>query len=189
MGAFFEPPPPPERHAPAPRYRTPSWVGPPQGTLPSVVPFERVLARTEAVAVCLARLAVYPTGFEFQILTMSDDTKCDLDPFLFERRARRRHPDDIDGIPPEMLRLGLRFADGSKVTNVTPHWPDNTRPSKPILTEMGGGGGAGGDWEQTFWIWPLPPPGPLIFVCEHKSCSATSTCPSRLPTRTGQRST
>ncbi len=30
------------------------------------------------------------------------------------------------------------------------------------------GGGRGGErrWEQDFWVWPLPPPGPLAFVCE-----------------------
>ena len=133
MGEFFEPP-PRERHEPEPRYRTPSWVGPPQGTLPAVVPFERVLARTETVAVCLARLAVYPAGFEFQVLTMSDDTDRELDPFFFEGRHRRRHPDETEGIPAEMLRLGVQFADGSKVTNVTSHWPGNTRPLTPILT-------------------------------------------------------
>jgi hypothetical protein len=30
----------------------------------------------------------------------------------------------------------------------------------------GGGGGGGGDWRQSEWVWPLPPPGPLAFVCE-----------------------
>lgn len=162
MGEFFEPP-PSEPHVPEPRYRMPAWMGPPKGTLPAVVPFERVLARTETVAVCLARLAVYPTGFEFRVLTMSDDAERALDPFFLEGRYRQQHPDDTEGIPAEMLRFGLQFADGSKVTNVTPHWPHpNTKPSTPILTEMGGGG----DWDQTFWIWPLPPPGPFTFVCE-----------------------
>jgi hypothetical protein len=30
----------------------------------------------------------------------------------------------------------------------------------------GGGGGGGASWHQTNWVWPLPPPGPLAFVCE-----------------------
>ncbi|MGO8906438.1 MAG: hypothetical protein ACLQMH_12565 [Solirubrobacteraceae bacterium] len=30
----------------------------------------------------------------------------------------------------------------------------------------GGGGGDGRNWKQTIWIWPLPPPGRLTFVCQ-----------------------
>lgn len=28
------------------------------------------------------------------------------------------------------------------------------------------GGGGGGAWDGEYWLWPLPPPGPLAFVCE-----------------------
>jgi hypothetical protein len=38
-----------------------------------VVALERVLVRTDKVAICLTRLAAYPTGFEFDIVTMSAD--------------------------------------------------------------------------------------------------------------------
>jgi hypothetical protein len=48
MSDFFQPPPPPP---PPPeeriRHRPPEWAGPPQGTLPGVVPLELVLARSE----------------------------------------------------------------------------------------------------------------------------------------------
>lgn len=29
-----------------------------------------------------------------------------------------------------------------------------------------GGGGGGGNWSQTYWVWPLPPPGSLVLACE-----------------------
>ena len=29
----------------------------------------------------------------------------------------------------------------------------------------GGGGGAAFDWQV--WLWPLPPPGVLTFICEY----------------------
>jgi hypothetical protein len=29
-----------------------------------------------------------------------------------------------------------------------------------------GGSGAGRGWDLEFWVWPLPPEGPLAFVCE-----------------------
>jgi hypothetical protein len=34
------------------------------------------------------------------------------------------------------------------------------------LVRPGGRGGGGGYWRQTHWVWPLPPAGPLVFVCE-----------------------
>ncbi len=167
LNEFFEPPPP----LPAdtePRYRMPPWFGPPSGTLPGVVAIERVLARTEKVAVSVTGLAAYPSGFEVDIVTMSADERDGLDPFLFERPHHRIGRDAQNTtIPPEMLRLGVQFADGSKATNTggfQPHEP-GAPPAGPLMTPRGGGGG-GGNWQQSLWVWPLPPPGPLVLVCE-----------------------
>jgi hypothetical protein len=164
MGEFFEPP-PPEPHDPEPRYRTPAWAGPPEGTLPSTVPFDRVLARTAKVAVLISRLAAYPTGFEFQLIMLSDDADEDLEPCLFEMRRHRRRSSEGPEIPSEILRLGVQFADDSKATNVSPDRFGGSERSGPILMEMGGGGSTG-RWRQDYWVWPLPPPGPMAFVCE-----------------------
>jgi len=69
--------------APEPeRYRMPPWFGAPRSTLPGVVAVERILAQTDKVAVCVTRLAAYPTGFEFDVLTMSADDQDDLDPLM-----------------------------------------------------------------------------------------------------------
>ncbi len=29
-----------------------------------------------------------------------------------------------------------------------------------------GGGGGGRRYDMGYWVWPLPPPGPVTFVCE-----------------------
>jgi hypothetical protein len=158
---FFEPPPKPP--APEPRYRTPPWLGAPRGTLPGIVALERILARTDKVAVCVTRLAAYPTGFEFDIVTMSDDDQDDLDPLLFHHH--HMHRGGTEEIPPELLRFGVQFSDGSKATNTGGFHHDRTPPPEPIMN-AGGGGGGGGSWHQTQWVWPLPPPGTLTLVCE-----------------------
>jgi len=45
-----------------------------------------------------------------------------------------------------------------------PDW--QTKPPPSIhLGITGGGGGAAFDWQM--WLWPLPPPGALTFVCEY----------------------
>lgn len=160
---FFEPPASPPDPEPE-RYRMPPWVAAPQGTLPGTVALELILAQTEKVAVCVTRLAAYPTGFEFDVLTMSADDKDDLDPLMFHHHHRVRRGASED-IPPELLRFGVQFPDGSKATNTGGFHHDRQPPSGPIMNS-GGGGGGGGSWRQTQWVWPLPPPGTLTLVCE-----------------------
>lgn len=71
-----------------------------------------------------------------------------------------------------MLRFGVRFSDGAKVTNVPgsgrgrgPLFDREEPPGEPVMQQRGGGGG-GGEWRQDFYVWPLPPAGPLTFACE-----------------------
>jgi hypothetical protein len=165
LSDFFEPPPASPLPEPQ-RYRTPPWFGAPSGTLPGVVAVERILAQTDEVAVCVTRFAGYPTGFEFDVVTMSAAGQDDVDPMMFHHHhhhpRRRGAP---DGIPPEVLRIGLQFSDGSKATNTGGFHHDRHPPAGPVMHPRGGGGG-GGRWSHTLWVWPLPPPGPLTLVCE-----------------------
>lgn len=64
-----------------------------------------------------------------------------------------------------MLKFGVEFSDGRKATNLSVRGTGTGEPQEPVLWSMGGGGG-GGRWRQDFWVWPLPPAGPLAFVCE-----------------------
>jgi hypothetical protein len=166
---FFEPPPPledPERAEPRP-----PWWHAPSGTLPGVIALELVVARTERVVVCVARLGAYPTGFELDLVTIASGESDELDPFLFGQglrgRTRRRESQAAAGIPPEKLRFGIEFADGTKATNTSRSLgrPLEEPPTGPLLTS-GGGSGGGGNFRQSIWVWPLPPAGKLAFVCE-----------------------
>jgi len=166
MSEFFEPPPPaPPEPEPPP---TPPWFSAPRGMLPGVIPAELLLARTDEVAVCVTRLAAYTTGFEFEIRTLAAPGRrdLDLDPMLFgPHRHRLRRPGSAEAMPDQMLRFGVQFADGRKATNTGGFHHGEDPPPGPVMHE-GGGGGGGGDWRQSEWVWPLPPPGPVAFVCE-----------------------
>lgn len=167
LSEFFEPP-PPSPPEPEPDFHQPPWVGPPHGTLPGVVALELVLAQTEKVAVYVLTLLAYPTGFEFDVLTISADRWNDeLDPMMFgpHRHRSRRHGGEEEELPDELLRIGVQFANGAKATNTAGFQHDQEPPPGPVM-QAGGGGGGGGQWHQTQWVWPLPPPGPLSFVCE-----------------------
>lgn len=112
---------------------------------------------------CVSRLSAYPTGFEFELVTMSADGDGQIDPLLFEHPHRARHREDE--LPPELLRFGVEFSDGRRATNIDEFDTDPARSGGPVL-RAGGGSGGGGDWRQTQWVWPLPSPGVLSLVCE-----------------------
>jgi hypothetical protein len=139
----------------------PPWVAAPSGTLPGVVALELVLAQTEKVAVCVTRLSAYPTGFEFEIVTMSADDQADLDPLMFHHQ----HLLHTEELPPELLRFGVQFPDGSRATNTAGFYHERTPPQGPVM-HAGGGGGGSGSWRQSQWIWPLPARGTVTLVCE-----------------------
>jgi len=158
MSDFFEVP--PERPERPPRPPRPPWFGVPSGTLPGVIPLELVLARNNVAAVYISRLAAYPSGFEVDVITLSHPDNDELDPGMLPLRARRRGSDG-------RLRFGVEFANGARATNIggAPGAEPGKEPTGPVL-HGGGGGGGGGRWRQAYWVWPLPPPGPLAFVCE-----------------------
>lgn len=161
LSGFFQPP---DLGKPEPVYRQPAWFAAPGGTLPGIVPVERVLAQTDRVAVGVSSLAAYPTGFELDLVAMLTPDEDGFDPMLFHRQHMLRRG-AVDEIPPAVLRFGVQFADGSRVTNTGGPERDRRRPTAPVMHSAGGTGGRN-HWLQTYWIWPLPPPGMLTFVCE-----------------------
>jgi hypothetical protein len=172
---FFEPPPPPPRREPRERM-LPPWLGPPNGTVPGVVALEIPLVRTERFAIFITRLDAYPEGFGFDVFALAapgQDEEGLPDPMLFGPGPHRlRH--GRGEIPDDVLRIGVQFSDGRKATN-TAGFPRGSAdfenpPEGPVL-HSGGGGGGGGSWHQSEWVWPLPPPGPLAFVCQWPAAS------------------
>jgi hypothetical protein len=161
---FPEPEPEPPRSS---RQAQPPWVSAPRGMVAGTVPFELVLASNHRAAVAVTKLGAYPVGFELELVVLvSDEAEHDLDPMI---SGFMRHPGARRGDPKrDMLRFGVEFSDGSKVTNVgghSRHFGGDEPPPGPVMN-WGGGGSGGGHWDQDLWIWPLPPPGSLTFVCE-----------------------
>jgi len=161
VSEFFEPPPPPPE--PPEEHRQPEWFGPPDNVLGVVVPLDVTLARTSELALAVRGAVAYPTGIEFDVCLLLREPM--QDPFDWHPFHRPREGSEL---PPEILRLGVQFADGAKATNLGmpffPQGPDE-RPPGPILMPRGGGGG-GRRWDVSFWLWPLPPRGELTLVCE-----------------------
>jgi hypothetical protein len=166
--SFFEAPPP--RPEPEPPERKP-WWGPPDNVRGGVAALELTIGRSEKAAITAGAVTAYPEGFEFGLAIRIREPLADalLDPLMFQHR-RQRSAEPGGELPPELARWGIEFSDGRKATNLQP-FPfgvgriDEEPPNGPVLI-AGGGGGGGSRWEQSCWVWPLPPAGPLAFVCE-----------------------
>jgi hypothetical protein len=159
VSAFFEPPPPPPE---PPQHRQPEWAGPPENVLAGAFPLSLVLARTPDVALAVHGGLGYPNGFSFTLSIR-----------LREANERMHRWHMHGGFDDDVLRFGVRFADGSKATifNTGRH---GEAPTGPLLIQRGGNGG-GHAWDQAYWVWPLPPPGPFAFVCEWPSYGIAQT--------------
>jgi hypothetical protein len=145
-------PEPPRRHHP--------WE-PPDAELPGIVWTDTlVLARTEQVAVAVTGISAFSAGFEiFLTARMRADAG---------RPGERRPggPRDL-GASRRSFRFGLQLADGSKATGRpgAGRPEHDSEPAGPVLYPFAGGGGPH-SFVSRWWAWPLPPAGPLEFVCE-----------------------
>ena len=160
--SFFEaPPPPPER----PRHRQPEWIGPPENVLPGSFALALMLARTENVAMTAHGGLAYPNGFAFRatLVRRTDFELATGNPFHRWHHQQGELTDDV-------LRFGVQFSDGAKATVFDGRrwFGEEGEPRGPVLMQRGGGGG-GRTWDFGFWVWPLPPDGPLAFVVEWPS--------------------
>ena len=130
-----------------------------------------VLGRSDTAALWIPALTASADGFEFDLELRHDlDEEEFGDPFFFGHRPGRRRRTSEGGLDPELLRFGIQFSDGRKATNIDTRIPSRTPgvdepPGGLVLSPRGGGGGQG-RWRQDFWVSPLPPAGPLAFVCE-----------------------
>jgi hypothetical protein len=164
MSEFFEPLPAPPELPEQEKHRRPAWFGPPDNELGAPVPIQVELVRTENLALAIIGIVAFSTGFSFT--------------FAIRRRVLMRQPNHHhpvhpfhSGASPDALRFGIQFANGGKATTLdrhpSPRDVDET-PTGPLL--IGGGGGGGGrKWNSEMWVWPLPPPGALAFVCAWKA--------------------
>ena len=152
--------------------RRPRWFGPPEDELGTVLPQGIVLARSDRAVIALSHAIVYSTGTAFEFVAQARGlTRSEA-----HRVFNEQHAFEEGDLPEALLRIGLELADGSRISNLG-GWhahrmlmsPD-AEPDGPLLLPQGGGGGSSSEGEVTmkpgYWLWPLPPPGPLWISCE-----------------------
>jgi hypothetical protein len=125
---------------------------PPVDEFPCALPIGPLgVARTEEVAVAVIGVWAFKAGFEF---------------WMSARFHHAQPPISGDMAPHESVHIGLQFSDGRKVANFScgPAQAPGTE-SGVVLWPVGFGGGRRyRSW--SYWVWPMPPPGPMTFVYE-----------------------
>lgn len=127
------------------------WEPPPAEFPCAVAAAPLGVARTEKVAVAVIGLWAFKIGFEF---------------WVSARFHHTQPPVSGDMAPQESVHIGLQFADGRKAANFSPGAAaaPGAEPDVALLPIGLGGGRCYRSW--SYWVWPLPPPGPVTFVYE-----------------------
>ncbi len=154
MGLFRKSPPPRS----ALQGRVPRPWDPPETEFPAIVPISTLqFGRSAQTAIAITSMSAYSNGFEIFVtrLIRPDVPGFDKDP--------------VPGAPRGMLaerqsfQISLQLSDGRMVTSGR-HYGD-AEPTGPILRSRGGGG-TSHHLLSRWWAWPLPPSGPLEFICQ-----------------------
>ena len=142
---------------PAPHREHHPWIRP-EAELPGIVPIDTLhFDRSEQAAVAIIGIAAYARGFEFFLARRirPGTPGLDEDP---TPEMRRRSRGELEDFP-----ISVQFSDGRTAISGRPR--GDFEPTGPILQSRGGGGSSHSQLFQ-WWVWPLPPAGPLEFICQ-----------------------
>jgi len=172
---FFEPEPAGEE--PARRWpEIPPWSGPPalEAGVPLAVAW--IVARSDNIVVLLPVIRVFSTGCMLEMEIVSRQADMAADDWWELHMSVHRVFRGFRGsrLPDQLLRLGVRYPDGSKATTLDRHRPErrDDPPEGPLLSWWPSGSGMrGGEGEIGYshfglWLWPLPPAGNFEFAVE-----------------------
>ncbi len=134
----------------------------PDTEFPAVVPVGTLQFDTAgSSAVAITGLLAYRNGFEFFVTRLF---RPDVVNSLVEPKPSPPNP----GGPrrgEEPLKIGVEFADGGQA--FTGGWADMSyadEPGRPFVYP-GGSMTRHHRMDGRWWVWPLPPPGRLDFIC------------------------
>lgn len=128
----------------------------------------------------LSRFVAYPSGFSLDVTVVPpDNTPL---PNMQAGVQKGREKEAVD----QGWRFGIGMADGSKVT-VDGYRPsagahkmnfrelaDTPTPPEPIILPRGSSGGHN-RWDVSYWVTPLPTPGPLQIAVQWEEAGLKET--------------
>jgi hypothetical protein len=119
--------------------------------VPGILPIALVVARSQELAVTVSRIAAYPQGFEFELVTTSRTPGDDPVPM----------PYSVHGVSGPLA--GLAYANGARAT-LGPAPRSGTPRENGLNLLQQSGTGSETSFRQILWASPLPPAGPVTFA-------------------------
>ncbi|GIF20158.1 hypothetical protein BJ973_001935 [Actinoplanes tereljensis] len=140
-------------------------ISPPENELPAGAGITALLSKTDDTAVGISQVEVYSTGFRFTLAVRLRVLGPEVPPgSLFALVGGHGHP----GLPvaaEDRLLFGIEYADGARASTLEDFRMLGPGVLSPLtLTRQGGGSSGDLSANQTFWVSPLPPAGPVTFV-------------------------
>jgi hypothetical protein len=135
-----------------PERRVPEWTSPPL-MVGGHVTGPVVVARSERAILIVRQVLAYTNGLAIDVEAYGRGTYHD----------KQEWGPDLD----HGLRFSLLSADGRLARMDDEAGLRDGRG--PVMTNNGGSGGGGFDGSEDvslrLWVWPLPPPGPVVLIC------------------------
>ncbi len=148
----------------------PRWGGPPEDEVGVAVAARMVVASQPRLFIAVTDCVAYSNGFTLGLAVRSKD---EIPPHMMGFGPYREAGDDAG------IQVSIQFSDGRDSLGGGPgpnravmdfyrEWSEGKDPPEPVGPIIGqqGGGGGGQRWDFHYFVWPLPPDGPVIITCE-----------------------
>ena len=173
-----------ERHQPMTGHggALPPWSAAPDNVIPGAVALDAVMAASSKAVVLVSVPWACPVGFWYGLSIRLREPQPHGTPEigpLFEPHGR-----DLESGSPlfgagERFHFTLAFADGRTPRfpgAITAPSPADPEPDDQIAHRGLMGKATAQRSYSTWWVWPLPPPGPLSFLCSWPAMAIGKTC-------------
>jgi hypothetical protein len=129
--------------------------GPPGDEVGMLAISSFLLARTAEVVVAVRGITSYSDGLHVAVVVIfADHARTEDLAYSLQEYSRS----------PGRFRIGFAFSDGRTATSGQRDAPDVEQQSQAQLKLLGSGQ-QGLMWNGEYWLWPLPPTGPLVVGC------------------------
>ena len=142
-------------------------MSPPENEFPAGVGTTVLLSRTDDAAVGITQLEVFSTGFRFTLAVRVRQARPELARGgIFMLLSPHAQP-GLEIPLADRLLLGIEYPDGRRASTLQDARGQGigavTGGDRLVLVPEGGGGGEM-SVDQSFWVAPLPPEGPVTMV-------------------------
>lgn len=139
----------------------------PENEFPGSVGLSVLLGRTDDAAVGLTHLEAFSAGFRFTLAVRVRQPRPQFARGGLHMLISPHVAQGVDVRLEDRLLLGIEYSDGrraSTLTDMRMRGPGAMSDTEQLVLVRQGGGGGAHSVDQSYWVTPLPPEGPVTVV-------------------------